>query len=130
VRYVIEIVVVLAVTWVLLLLALAVARPRGGRLRDMVRLMPDLIRMLNGLAHDRSIPRAARLRLWFLLAYLMSPIDLVPDIIPVLGVADDAIVAYVVLRGVVRRAGADAVRRHWPGDAEGCDAVLRLFGTA
>jgi uncharacterized membrane protein YkvA (DUF1232 family) len=52
------------------------------------------------------------LRLWLLLAYLALPIDLVPDFIPMLGYADDAIVVAIVLRSVVRRAGADALTRH------------------
>ena len=53
-----------------------------------------------------------------LMAYLAMPIDLVPDFLPVLGHADDAIVVAVVLRSVVRRAGAAAVERHWPGTPE------------
>ena len=55
------------------------------------------------------------MRLWLLLGYLALPIDLVPDFIPVLGYADDAIVVALVLRSVVRRAGPDAIERHWPG---------------
>jgi uncharacterized membrane protein YkvA (DUF1232 family) len=47
-----------------------------------------------------------------LLAYLALPIDLIPDFIPVVGLADDSIIATVVLRGVVRRAGFEAVRAH------------------
>jgi uncharacterized membrane protein YkvA (DUF1232 family) len=63
-----------------------------------------------------------------LLAYLALPIDLIPDFIPVLGLADDAIIAIAVLRGVVRRAGIDAVRAHWPGTDDGFAALTRLTG--
>lgn len=56
------------------------------------------------------------------------PIDLVPDFIPVLGYADDAIIVAVVLRSVVRRAGIDAVRGHWPGSADGFAALCRITG--
>ena len=63
-------------------------------------------------------------RLLLLLAYLALPIDLVPDVIPVLAYADDAIVIGVVLRSVIRRAGPDVVRRHWPGSDDG----LALLG--
>jgi uncharacterized membrane protein YkvA (DUF1232 family) len=69
-----------------------------------------------------------RWRLWLLLGYLAMPIDLVPDFIPVLGYADDAIVIALVLRSVVRHAGAEALERHWPGTPEGLSAVLRLAG--
>lgn len=70
-----------------------------------------------------------RLRLWLLLAYLAMPIDLIPDFIPVLGYADDAILVAFVLRSVIRRAGPEAVARHWPGSEEGLRAVRRLTRT-
>ena len=63
-----------------------------------------------------------------LLAYLAFPIDLIPDFIPVLGYADDAIIVAAVLRSVVRRAGIDSVRAHWPGTDDGFAAVARLTG--
>ena len=63
-----------------------------------------------------------------LLAYLAVPIDLIPDIIPVLGYADDAIIVALVLRNVVRNAGLGTVRRHWPGSDDGLAAVQRLTG--
>ena len=63
-----------------------------------------------------------------MLGYLALPIDLVPDFIPVLGWADDVIVVTLVLRSLVRRAGAPAVRRHWPGTDDGFAALCRLTG--
>lgn len=62
------------------------------------------------------------------LGYLAIPIDLIPDFIPVLGYADDAIIIVAVLRGVLRRAGLDAVRAHWPGTDDGFTALIRLIG--
>jgi uncharacterized membrane protein YkvA (DUF1232 family) len=58
-------------------------------------------------------------QLSLLLAYLAIPIDLVPDFVPVLGYADDAIIVSLMLRSVVRRAGAPVLRRHWPGTDDG-----------
>jgi len=63
-----------------------------------------------------------------LLAYLALPIDLVPDFIPILGYADDAIIVTDVLRSIVRRTGLDAVRAHWPGTDNGLAALVRLTG--
>ena len=98
-----------------LLGALLLARPKGNLLRETLRLLPDLLRLLRRLAADADVPRAVRLRLWLLLGYLAIPIDLVPDFVPVLGYADDAIIVAVVLRSVVRRADAPVIHRHWPG---------------
>ncbi len=97
-------------------------------LRAAARLVPDVVRLLRRLAADRTIARSVRLRLWLLLAYLISPIDLIPDFIPVLGYADDAIIVAIALRSVTRRAGAEAVERHWPGTPEGLATLLTLAG--
>jgi len=86
------------------------------------------LRLLRRLAADANVPRAARVRLMLLLGYLAIPLDLVPDFVPVLGYADDAIIVSLVLRSVVRRAGAPLVRRHWPGTHDGLDALARLTG--
>ncbi|MCO5971164.1 MULTISPECIES: YkvA family protein [Actinoallomurus] len=106
-----------------------VARPEGGALGDAVRLLPDLLRLVGRLARDATLPGGVRLRLWLLLAYLAMPIDLIPDFVPVLGYADDAILVAFVLRSVIRRAGPEAVARHWPGGEEGLRAVRRLTRT-
>ena len=118
----------LAVTYLALLAALLAARPKGNLLGEALRLLPDLLRLLRRLAADSEVPRGARVRLSLLLGYLAIPFDLVPDFVPVLGYADDAIVVSLVLRSVVRRAGAPVVRRHWPGTDDGLAAVARLTG--
>ncbi|MFC7490687.1 MULTISPECIES: YkvA family protein [unclassified Knoellia] len=114
--------------WTCLLVTLWFARPDELRLRDALRLLPDVVRLVRRLAGDSSLPRGVRLRLGILLAYLAMPIDLVPDFIPVIGYADDAVVVVVVLRSVVRRAGVAALERHWPGTPAGFAAVCRVAG--
>jgi len=114
--------------WLALLAALWLARPDEIRVRDALRLLPDLVRLLRRLAADGSLPRGVRVRLWLLLGYLLMPIDLVPDFIPVIGYADDAVVVALALRSVTRRAGPEALDRHWPGSPEGLAAVRRLAG--
>src|SRR3954454_19676042 len=116
----------LLLLWLALIVVLWLTRPDEIRLRDLLRLLPDLVRLLRRLAADGSLPRGVRVRLWLLLGYLALPIDLVPDFIPVLGYADDAIVVALVLRSVVRRAGADAIVLHWPGTVDGLAALRRL----
>ncbi|MFJ5989335.1 YkvA family protein [Lentzea sp. NPDC092896] len=124
----IGLVAALLVTWLALIIVLAIVRPRGGLLREAMRLLPDVLRLVRRLAADRALPRGVRVRLGLLLVYLAFPLDLVPDFIPVLGYADDAIIVTAVLRSVVRRAGIDAVRKHWPGTDDGFAALARITG--
>jgi uncharacterized membrane protein YkvA (DUF1232 family) len=114
--------------WVALVAVLWLTKPDELRLREAMRLLPDLVRLLRRLASDETLPRGVRVRLWLLLGYLAMPIDLVPDFIPVLGYADDAVVVAIALRSVTRRAGAEALNRHWPGTPDGLAAVRRLAG--
>ena len=114
--------------WGALVAALIIVRPRGNLLRESMRILPDTLRLIRRLAADSSLPRGVRIRLWLVLAYLASPLDLIPDIIPVIGYADDAIIVTAVLRSVVRTAGSDAVRAHWPGTDDGYAALARLTG--
>jgi uncharacterized membrane protein YkvA (DUF1232 family) len=118
----------LLLAWIALVIGLVIARPQRGLLREALRLLPDVLRLVRRLAADKTLPRGVRLRLGLLLAYLACPIDLIPDFIPVLGYADDAIIVTAVLRSVVRRAGIDTVRAHWPGTDDGFAAIARLTG--
>ena len=97
-------------------------------LRDAVRLLPDVLRLVRRLAADPTLPRGVRVRLVLLLGYLLMPLDLVPDVVPVVGYADDAVVVALALRSVVRAAGPEALDRHWPGTPAGLVAVRRLAG--
>jgi uncharacterized membrane protein YkvA (DUF1232 family) len=123
----------LLVAWLALLGGLLCSRPGGKRptaqtATQALRLLPDLLRLLRRLAADPTLARGVRLRLWLLLGYLAVPIDLIPDFIPLVGHADDAILVAVVLRSVIRRSGPEAITRHWPGNPEGLVVVWRLCG--
>jgi uncharacterized membrane protein YkvA (DUF1232 family) len=126
VRVLIGVVGGLLLLWLLLVLLLWRARPDESGAREALRLLPDVLRLVRRLAADRSLPRGVRFRLWALLAYLVTPIDLVPDFIPVIGYADDVVVVAWALRSVVRRAGMEALERHWPGTPAGLSVVTRL----
>jgi uncharacterized membrane protein YkvA (DUF1232 family) len=121
----------LAVVWLLLVATLYALGRRHGEpttLRDALRLLPDTVRLLRRITVDRSVPRHVRVRVVLLLAYLALPVDLVPDFVPVVGLADDIIVLALVLRSVVRRAGPDVLERHWPGSPEGLRTIKQLAG--
>jgi uncharacterized membrane protein YkvA (DUF1232 family) len=119
----------LVVLWVALVIALYLrARHEDDptTLRDVVRLGPDVVRLVRRLAADPDLPRGVRWRLGALLVYLVLPIDLIPDFIPVVGYADDALILALTLRSVVRAAGPEAIERHWPGTPQGLAALRRL----
>ncbi len=118
----------LAVVWLLLGIALWVAKPDDVGIQDMLRLLPDVLRLLKRLAGDPLLPRRIRVALVALIAFIASPIDLIPDFIPAIGYADDVIITALVLRWVSRTAGADALARQWPGTPDGLAAVRRLCG--
>jgi uncharacterized membrane protein YkvA (DUF1232 family) len=121
------IILAILVAWGVLLVVLWWIRPRDVRAFDVVRVIPDLLRLTRDLLLDRTAPRAVRIALVVLLAWLISPIDLVPEFIPVLGPLDDVIVAVVVLRYVRRRLGAEELQRRWRGTPEGWALVERLL---
>ncbi len=112
--------------WLAFVVVLVAVKPASGTLRETARILPDAIRLVRRLAADGSLHRGVRVRLWLLLVYLASPIDLIPDFIPVVGYADDAIITSLVLRSVIKRAGVEAVRSSWPGTRDGLHALSKL----
>jgi uncharacterized membrane protein YkvA (DUF1232 family) len=113
-------------TWFLLIVVLWIFRPRDVRLAELVRLVPDVLRLVRNLLLDRSVPGTVRIALLGLLAWLVNPIDLIPEFIPVLGPLDDVVVAILVLRYVRRRLGEGELRRRWPGTTDGYDLLARI----
>ena len=96
------------------------------RARAIARFVPDCAVLFARLARDPRTPRRHRVALVATAAYLASPIDLIPDFIPVLGLLDDAVVVWVMLRRLLRGAGPEMVRLHWPGPESTLRALLRL----
>lgn len=118
----------LVAVWGLLIALLWLLRPRDVAFRELVRIVPDVLRLVRRLIGDRTVPLGARAALVALLAWLVSPIDLVPEFIPVLGPLDDVVVAVLVLRHVRRRIGDDALRTRWPGTEAGYRLLIGVLG--
>lgn len=121
----------LVVGWLALILIMAVNARRRSEPLSLVaalRLAPDVLRLIGRLVADRTIPWWARALFAALGLYLLSPIDLVPDFIPVIGYLDDAIIVALMMRLALRQAGASAIARHWPGTPDGLAALLTLSG--
>ena len=109
-------VVVLAVLYALLILALVVGS-RQWDVRVIARMVPYCAILFKRLLSDPRVPRRWKVASAFTLVYLAMPFDLVPDFIPLAGQLDDAILVAVVLRGLLRSAGPLLLRQHWPGPA-------------
>ena len=121
----------LVIAWLVSVVALYVAGRRRAEpttLRESLRLLPDVLVLVRRLAADPTLSRGVRWRLVVLGVYLVIPVDLVPDFVPVVGYADDALLVAWVLRSVVRAAGPEALERHWPGTPQGLATVRRLVG--
>jgi uncharacterized membrane protein YkvA (DUF1232 family) len=103
---------------------------RRSDVAALARVIPDCIVLLKRLIADDRVPRRTKLLLILLIAYLASPIDLIPDFIPVIGQLDDAAILGLALRAIVRSAGPALLTEHWPGPARTLRAVLRLAGSA
>jgi uncharacterized membrane protein YkvA (DUF1232 family) len=83
--------------------------------RALAGFIPDCVVLVRRLLRDPRVARRAKVALWLLITYLVLPIDLVPDVIPVAGQLDDAILVALVLRSFLRAGGGTLVREHWPG---------------
>jgi uncharacterized membrane protein YkvA (DUF1232 family) len=119
----------LALLWVALLIVFWFLRPRGVSAREIVKVVPDVLRLLRALLADRTVPLDVRLVLVGLLAWILSPIDLIPEFIPVLGPLDDVVVAVAAMRYVRRRLGVDELRARWAGSPDGFLLLLRVIGS-
>ena len=120
----------LLLSWLALVIALAIRRPKGDLLKESLRLLPDLLRLLRRLTTNRDLPTGVRVRVALLFVYLAMPIDVIPDFIPILGYADDAIVVILILRSVCRRVSLEELRAAWPGSDNGFAALCQLVRPA
>jgi uncharacterized membrane protein YkvA (DUF1232 family) len=111
--------------WLLAILAL-VLLGRRSQARELAALLPNLVALFRGLLGDPRVPRSSKLWLGFALAWFLSPIDLIPEFVPVAGPLDDAIVAALVLRHVLRRTDRSVLADHWRGEPATFDALVRF----
>ena len=123
------IVLSLLALWALLIVILWLLRPKGVPVREILRVVPDVLRLLRSIISDKTAPTDVRLVIGLLFAWIVSPIDLIPEFIPVLGPLDDVIVAVVALRYVRRRLGIEALRQGWVGSADGFTLLERVLGS-
>lgn len=95
--------------------------------RDLASLVPNLLKLLTRLVRDPRVPRRSKLLIGGLVAYLASPVDLVPDFIPGLGMADDVLLAVYAVNHLIEKAGEDVVLEHWDGPSDLLEMVRTVL---
>jgi uncharacterized membrane protein YkvA (DUF1232 family) len=120
-------VVVLAGVYAAGVIALLLSGRRDDA-RALAGFVPDCVVLLSRLRNDPCVPRRRSLVLVALVAYLSSPIDLVPDFLPVIGYLDDALIVALALRWITRDCARSQIAAHWPGPEASLGVVLRLAG--
>lgn len=114
----------LVVIWLLAILALVVLGRRSAA-RELATLIPNMLVLFRGLLGDPRVPRSSKWWIWLAIVWFVSPIDLIPEFIPVVGPLDDAIVAALVLRHVLKRTDRQVLSNHWRGDPATLDIITR-----
>ena len=109
-------------SWVLLV-ALA-ARLPPGLLRDLAAFLPACATMLRRLRKDPRVPLSVKFAIVFAILWVLSPIDLIPEFLPVIGPLDDIVVVVLILRYVARRVPRVAIEEAWPGERRLLDRML------
>jgi len=109
-----------------LFVAALVVAGRGDAARSFARFVPDCIVLVRRLVADPRVPRRTKVLLVGLIGYLALPFDLVPDVVPVAGYLDDAILVAFVLRRLLRTSGPALIEEHWPGSPASLALILRF----
>jgi uncharacterized membrane protein YkvA (DUF1232 family) len=108
-------VAVIVATWALLVV-LARRLPPGAA-KDLATVLPACVTTIRQLRRDPRVPRSAKLAVAFAGLWVLSPIDLIPEFLPVIGPLDDVIVVALALRFAARRIPRDVLLEAWPAEA-------------
>ena len=116
---------------------MSIARSGGGDggdrqvdLREYALLAPRLIKLVFRLMRDRRVSPRSKALLVMLAAYLVSPVDVVPDFIPGLGQLDDVLIAAFALDQILNRVSEEVVLEHWEGEEDVLQVVREILDIA
>jgi uncharacterized membrane protein YkvA (DUF1232 family) len=115
--------VLLAASWLILLLLASRLPP--GLLKDLAGFLPACAITVRRLRRDPRVPRRAKLAVAFAGLWVLSPIDLIPEFLPVIGPLDDVVVVALALRYAARRVPREALEEAWAGEPH---VLARLLG--
>jgi uncharacterized membrane protein YkvA (DUF1232 family) len=118
-------VAIVGASWGVLFL-LARRLPRGP-LQELAAFLPNCVRLVRRLRKDARVPWRARVAVVLAGVWVLSPIDLIPEFIPVIGPLDDVVVVALALRYAARRVPRNVLLDAWDGDPR---LLERLLGAA
>ena len=118
-------IITLAALYIVFILGLIVAGKKVAA-RALAGIIPDCVVLFKNLLKDRQVPARYKLLLGILLGYLISPLDLVPEFIPIVGQLDDAIVVALVLRVIIKGTDTQTVKRNWKGPESSLKFIFKL----
>jgi uncharacterized membrane protein YkvA (DUF1232 family) len=95
-------------------------------MKALIRALPSLARLVARLVTDPGLPRTAKVALVAAALYLASPVDLVPDFLPVLGYLDDALLAAIILDGILNYVDRALLLKYWPGTPASLDRLAQV----
>lgn len=105
---------VIAASWVVLVV-LARRLPPGSA-KDLATVLPACVTTARRLRRDPRVPRSAKIAVAFAGLYALSPIDLIPEFLPIIGPLDDIVVVALALRYAAKRTPPEAIIEAWPAD--------------
>ena len=106
------------------------ARNRTEVLKEALLALPQLIVLLYRLLVDPVVPRNRKVVAWIVAAYVVSPIDLIPDFIPIVGQVDDILLIAFALDHLMKGTPEDVVAGHWPGTEDAFDLTAGIVAWA
>ena len=115
-------VAVVAVSWMILILLAQRLPP--GLAKDLAGFLPACAATLSALRKDPRVPRRAKVAVAIAAVWVISPIDLIPEFLPVIGPLDDVIVVVLALRYAARAVPRAAIEEAWPGERRLLDRLL------
>lgn len=121
-RLLLAAVVLLLASWTVL--AVLAARLPPGLLKDLAGFLPDCVTAARRLRKDPRVPRRAKVAVAFAGLWALSPIDLIPEFLPVIGPLDDVVVAALALRYAARQVPRQVLLEAWPGRPEMLERLL------
>jgi uncharacterized membrane protein YkvA (DUF1232 family) len=103
------------------------ARLPPGLLKDLVSFLPACATLLRRLRRDPRVPARVKVVLAVAALWVLSPIDLIPEFLPVIGPLDDVLIVVLALRYAARAVPVAVLLEAWPGNP---DLLLKLLGRA